>query len=439
MPSSKVKISRILHAGFIFEFEGQRIIFDPLFENPFSQNCYAFPEVDFDLTAIPNLKCDAIIISHYHDDHFSLESLKLIPKETPIYFFSVFEELFDLIKQLGFTSVHPITLGKPLHFGNLNILPLEALDSDVDSIFHIQAGDLNILHVVDSWIGINTWEKLIQTKTWDLALWPFQTMREIEVISPVTAEVTSETTLLPPEWTEQIQQLNPKAVIPSSCQFKFEDWSWQNQAFFPISYQSFEMQMENILPDTKIIRLDPGEVLDLEKNHLKKTARLNWIRPKSSLENDYHFNPNVKPQTVSEIAKHFPKLNFSELDFVLSYCKMGITKRFSELSEVFEEPLKWKLLIYDQTGSVTQFNYKINGLHMTLDASDSFETDWTTEICDSKLHQALTNGESLTSIYVRVNPSKNEDPMLDPLIRCLYEGIIGGYQKAQLKKILSKS
>lgn len=93
-------ISRILHAGYLLESQGTRIVFDPLFETPFSQNCYAFPEVEFDLEAVRQLKPDAIFISHYHDDHFSMESLQHLNRQTPIYFFSVFEELFDLLKVL---------------------------------------------------------------------------------------------------------------------------------------------------------------------------------------------------------------------------------------------------------------------------------------------------------------------------------------------------
>ena len=49
-------ISRILHAGYVFECEGRLIAFDPIFENPFSRNCHAFPEVRFDHARIRQVK-----------------------------------------------------------------------------------------------------------------------------------------------------------------------------------------------------------------------------------------------------------------------------------------------------------------------------------------------------------------------------------------------
>ena len=81
-----LKISRILHAGYLFECSDVSIAFDPIFENPFSKNCYAYPNVQFNHEKIRNLRLDAVFISHYHDDHCSLESLVLLSKETPIMF-----------------------------------------------------------------------------------------------------------------------------------------------------------------------------------------------------------------------------------------------------------------------------------------------------------------------------------------------------------------
>ena len=91
--------------------------------------------------------------------------------------FCQFEELFSLINELGFTEVHSLKLNSTITVGNIEVITHRALDADVDSIFHIKAAGLNILNVVDSWIDPETLELLTQTKSWDLILWPFQTMR----------------------------------------------------------------------------------------------------------------------------------------------------------------------------------------------------------------------------------------------------------------------
>ena len=149
---ASLRISRILHAGYVFEYDGPVVAFDTIFENPFSRNCHAFPQVEFDQEAIRNLKLDAVFISHFHDDHCSLESLDLLDRSTPIYLYCVFDELFDWIRELGFESVHSLKIDRAVQIGSIEITPRRALDADVDSLFQIRAGGFNVLNVVDSWI-----------------------------------------------------------------------------------------------------------------------------------------------------------------------------------------------------------------------------------------------------------------------------------------------
>jgi L-ascorbate metabolism protein UlaG (beta-lactamase superfamily) len=429
-----IKISRILHAGYILECGQTKIAFDPIFENPFSVNCYAFPEIQFDLEAVHKLKFDAIFMSHYHDDHLSMESLNLLDRNTPIYIFSVFDDFIFLLKKLGFKKVHLVKLDLPISIGELTVTPLKALDEDVDSIYHIAADGINILNVVDSWIGPTTMEKLKKT-SWDLILWPFQTMREIEVIAPSVAGPAS--LELPPEWTDQVQALQPKAIIPSSCQFRFEAWSWYNQAFFPISYAQFEKEIAALLPESKVLRLNPGESLELDNTGTHRAERLSWIKPIGDQNVDYNFNPNAIPQPISEIAKKFAPLTEIQKTEIHKFCQDAIIQRYKALAPIddsyFSEPRTWELVTYDHHGRPTSYQYKISDGHIEL--TKGADITWKTEISEAKLFAVLTEGESLTSIYIRLTPPPEADPLEDPLIRCLYEGIIGGYQKAQLKRL----
>ncbi|MGH8854065.1 MAG: MBL fold metallo-hydrolase, partial [Telluria sp.] len=203
MADAGLTISRILHAGYVFECGGARIAFDTIFENPFSRNCHAFPDVRFDQDEVRRQRFDAVFISHFHDDHCSLESLALLDRATPIHIYCIFEELFDMVRQLGFTSVHPLRLNQPVAVGPFEVIPREAMDADVDSMFQVKAAGLNVLNVVDSWIDEGTLAQLVREGPWDLLLWPFQTMREIEVLAPSRAAAAPPT--LPEQWIAQLQ------------------------------------------------------------------------------------------------------------------------------------------------------------------------------------------------------------------------------------------
>jgi hypothetical protein len=73
---------------------------------------------------------------------------------------------------------------------------------------------------------------------------------------------------------------------------------------------------------------------------------------------------------------------------------------------------------------------------------------WTTEIPMSKLYAALELGESLTSMYMRINDAvfeadieeqiRSVDIVDDPLIHCLFNDVFGAYQAAQLRRLMER-
>lgn len=438
-----VKIARILHAGYLFEYEDAQILFDPVFENPFSRNCYAFPDVKFDDDQIKNLHPKAVFISHYHDDHCSFESLNKLSKETPIYLYCIHDEMFALIRKLGFKNVVSIELNKPIQINGFTITARKALDEDVDSIFHIQAGEFNILNVVDSWIGWDTVELLSQTK-WDLVLWPFQTMQELQVIAPTRFEKADLS--LPEEWLQQIKMLNPKYIVPSSCQFKFEDWSWYNSWFFPISYSQFQKQV-----NANVVRLNPGVAVRLTSSALEFDQPLKWIRPIGFQDVDYRYDHSISPLTTAVIAQKFAPLSSEQNLRVKEYLKIGLLVKYRSLpaseDPYFAQQVFWKLLVYDHIGRETAFCYSLfrNQIELVSMQDDS-KIGWLTCVPFVKVYAALFEGESLTSMYMRINDfvfspeiesQINEAEVTeDPLMRCLFTNVFASYQKAQLAKLL---
>jgi hypothetical protein len=432
-----VKVSRIFHAGYVFEYDGTQIAFDPIFENPFSRNCFAYPAIEFDQPKIHELRFSAVFISHHHDDHCSFDSLKLLHRDTPVYMFCIHPEIFEWLRQLGFKNVHSLELGRSVQVGPFQVKSHPALDVDVDSIFQVNVAGLKILNVVDSWVDDETMQVLVQEKPWDLVMWPFQTMRELEVLEPSRAEPSDRK--IPVEWLNQLQELSPVNLIPSSCQFRMEEWSWYNQAFFPISYDLFSQQVSAVLPETNTVRLNPGTSLEVSKAGVHASLPLPWIKTVGNQNLDYEYDPDLVPPTTGEIAQHFPQLNAEQMKRVISYCQSELPLKYSEVGPsadtFFNKTRCWQLSIFDAGGAEKKFFYNLSDDQMQLVSSETESAEWKTQVIASKLYSALNTGESLTSLYLRVEKLVDVDVVEDPLIRCLFNVEFGTYQKAQLHRI----
>lgn len=431
-----LQVSRILHAGYVFSCDGVDIAFDPVFENPFSRNCHAFPDVRFDHARIGELAFAAVFISHYHDDHCSFDSLDLLDRDTPIYMYCLFDEMFDMLRELGFANVQQLRTNMPVAIGPFQVTPREALDADVDSMFQIRAARMNVLNVVDSWIAPSVATALAADGPWDMVLWPFQTMREIAVLAPSRADNAAPE--LPEEFIGQLRELNPRFVVPSSCQFVQEPWSWYNHALFPITYAQFQREVQAALPHARVLRLNPSVSVMLDAEGLTFADPLPWVEPVGEQDVDYDYRPGMAPPHTSEIARHFPALSESEAMRVLAWCHDGLLEKYRamELPEdsYFEQPRLWRLAIYDHTGAAIDFHYRICG--DTIEATERGQASWLTEVPAAKIFAALERGESLTSMYVRVGPGEDSaDVVDDPLIRCLFNDVFGAYQAAQLKRL----
>lgn len=445
-----LKISRILHAGYVFEAGATTIAFDPIVENPFSRNCHAFPDVVFDHAQIRQLKFDAVFISHLHDDHLSLESLDFLDRATPIYLYCQFDQLFELVRALGFAQVHSLTIDVPIVVGDFVVTARKALESDVDSLFHIQADGLHVLNVVDAWMDPEVLPALARHAPWDMVLWPFQTMRETAVIAP--SHATPGPVELPEEWSGQLAALAPRYIVPSSCQFVQEPWSWYNHAMFPVTYRQFQQEMEAALPSARVVRLNPSVSVMLDATSLTPAAPLPWVMPVGPQDVDFDYRPGAPPPSTAEIARHFAPLGAEETQLVIDFCASGLMEIYRELElpedSYFQQPRLWQLTVYDHLGVATRWRYAIHGDRIEAVSQMDGALAWSTDVPLAKCHAALALGESLSSMYLRINDDAfdhatraeqiDADIVDDPLIRCLFNDNLGAYQQAQLKRIQAR-
>lgn len=437
-----LKITRILHAGYIFESEDIQIIFDPIFESPFSFNCHAHPKVEFNYEEIKSLTPTAIFISHIHEDHFSLISLNLINKKTPIYIYSKNKEVLDLIQSLGFKDIFLIEIGRTYQFKNIKIHVYEALDRDMDSIFHIECGKIQVLNVVDSWIPDSTFN-VIAKLNWDLILWPFQVFREIEVLCP--EKLRFQNTTYPDELIQQLSLLSFKSIVPSSSQFQFERWSWLNQSFFAVTYDQFKGIIQNIKPLAEVIKLLPGKSIELNNTNtninIDETSGVQILKTVSDLD-EYFFDHQFKITSTGKIAENLPRVSDENRLGVLTFCEQILCEKISNLTmdptDYFYSEKGWSLKIYFSSDDYVEKKFLVSA-NKCQKISSALDIDWITEIPAIKLINAITEGESLTSLYLRIDSCNLDpdqlDPLSDPLLRVLYREDELSFQRHQLKTL----
>lgn len=348
-----------------------------------------------------------------------------------------------------------LELGHTYQFGKFLVTPQKALDENLDCLFSIQHGDVHILNVVDAWIHPDSLPSLVQKAPWDLVLWPFQNMQEIEVLGPEFRKTKAEEQCeIPEELKSDLLALQPKTLIPSSCQFKFEAWSWYNDKYFPISYSSFHSQIEALLPNTKVERLDQGMGLSWAQNKWIKTEDLSWVkRIQNQVQdeiNDYKFDQTSLIPGSDEVSRHFPELTDPEKNQVLIYLETEmlelLRQQAEDLHPYFRQCGQWQLRLYDSEGCATEIRIELPPFHF-VQSNDPLPILWTTSIPFWTAFMTLTQSASLSSSYLRVNEdlsplqrSKLPDgisPLDDLLIRTLFAQPSLAFQKNQLQKLLT--
>lgn len=460
-------IHRILHAGYQIADQDHDLIFDPVLTEPFSGNCFSYPRSQFETTALKSLEISAIFISHVHEDHFCLRSLSLFNRDIPVYIFAEDPEAKDLIHKVGFPTVHLLNLEQTYQIGQFQVTPKRALDENLDCFFSIRHGDVNILNVVDAWIHPDSLPALQQQAPWNLVLWPFQNMQEIEVLCPEISNTSAEEIFdIPEELKSDLLALQPQTLIPSSCQFKFEDWSWYNHKYFPISYKSFSAQIKNLLPTTKVQRLDPGMGLSWTQKAWTKTEGLSWVKrfcgSDSDESNDYKFDRRAQIPSTDKVSQNFPKQTDQEINQVLQFIKtdmLSLLKQQKEdLHPYFQQIGVWQLRLCTCDGSAIEIQIELPSFQiiqattseLSLPATRSKKPQpilWTTSIPFWTAFKALTESASLSSSYLRVNESLSPEqrnklpddisPLDDLLIRTLFAQSSLAFQKNQLNELLT--
>lgn len=427
---------RLFHAGYQIKSAEALILIDPLLESQFSVNVESFPLITFDLDQIKLLSIDAIFISHIHDDHLSLTSLNQLNRQISIYLYSpIHSRIFSLIKSLGFINVFPLEVFTSYEVKDIKVQIWPALENDIDCVLSIHSCDTHILNVVDAWLPSGILPQL-QRYNWDLVLWPFQYMRELNVLSPDRFKQCIQSIL--PEHVEQLTKLQMSYLVMSSCQIKMQGDSWLNQHYFSLSYRQFMDQLQPLLSKTKIIKLNPGQGIGgFGTAEVGSRVALNYLSLLTpDAESEYFFNPLLVAPSLATLSPGMGQLSIAEKLFLQNFIKYALSNLLNLLkwdaeSLFMAEQFTWQLITYDQRGNATSYYFIRARNEFYLSSSPPTSVDWVTEIAETRGYQALTKGYPLTCLNLQIARaplSKRGEAYLqeayqlmeDPLIKVLY-------------------
>lgn len=278
-----MKILYVGHACFLVEIGGCRILMDPwIVGSTYYHAWWHVPPV----TATPEElgPIDLIMISHVHDDHFHLPTLKRLPKTAAVVLpYTLDRWMAQTVKGMGFPKVVELEHGagarlrdnlwvENFHFGRL------------DSAFWLRSGDQTLLNLNDCAVPtewLRRWRRVHPAPAVTLGTFSYASAYPLcyEIPGMNRKEMAFESIQRYLEqFAENMSVLGSRTVIPIATQYGFlaEDQWWMND-FVPTPLQALAA-LEQRDRGVQGILLNPGDQFSTTEG-LRRTGPLfDWTK-----------------------------------------------------------------------------------------------------------------------------------------------------------------
>ena len=98
---TKPSIQYLGHSGMIIKYKNITFLIDPWFDSAFLNSWFPYPYNKFLKQEVLKMKIDYIWLSHAHEDHFSIDFLKYIDKNTTVFIADfIGNNLFNRLEEL---------------------------------------------------------------------------------------------------------------------------------------------------------------------------------------------------------------------------------------------------------------------------------------------------------------------------------------------------
>lgn len=272
------------HQGWLVEAAGSRILVDPLLCDDLDHTDNAvvkvYPPRQFDLARFP--KIDAVVFSHEHPDHFSINSLLRLERGTPCFLSGrASTAARRILDELGFqaTLLHP---GEMVTVGNLEIHPFHSTEITRDEwdvmplLIRDRDGHGSLATAIDA-PESTAFARFVVERGGSKGIWvsshnhmdlfPLQPGSPQQPAERVVASLANEFIELFESHARQ--GLDPDVLVLLESGFAFsDDLAWMNRHVFPGRIERVAFLVSDKLETTKLRTPLPGHRFQLRMGEL---------------------------------------------------------------------------------------------------------------------------------------------------------------------------
>jgi L-ascorbate metabolism protein UlaG (beta-lactamase superfamily) len=229
---------RLGHATIIVATDELHCIMDPVLVDPFEGGASSMvPSVSPHIDRIRD-DVDLIIISHEHLDHFCVDSLSLLDRESVVIYPEGARGIELALKTLGFEKRRSVRPKQQLNIRDLVLIPTESAASFPEMGMFFRSGDRSLWNMVDSAVTDATINHVLgYMDRLDVALAQYQPVIERPLaVDGLGASFPFDQYA---RFVDQMLMLEPRCVVPGSCGLGHNAGAWLNHRAFPMTEEQF--------------------------------------------------------------------------------------------------------------------------------------------------------------------------------------------------------
>jgi phosphoribosyl 1,2-cyclic phosphodiesterase len=264
-----MRITFLGHQGWQFENNGRSFLLDPILEGIGNGTVRmpVWPNRRLEFSRMGPI--DAVIISHEHADHFSLETLSALPSTCRIYISDLASEaMYSIIREMGFV-VERFTAFNSFSINGIRIAPLpglyNTLEPDVYALLMRDDSGASFLTGIDT-----VWHPDIFA--WLAQHCPRRTLDNLtnnflEPRQPLVFDADSHTksrAIVANTMMEFVQKLQPQRVVISGQGWCFaRDRDQYNHSFFSVDNEWLRQAAQTLAPHVEWSSGTPSQRFEL--------------------------------------------------------------------------------------------------------------------------------------------------------------------------------